>query len=273
MSRIASVFAELHRQGRTALVPYVTAGDPNPAVTLPLLHALVAAGADIIELGVPFSDPMADGPVIQRASERALVHGVSLTDCLDLVRRFRIEDDRTPIVLMGYLNPVEVMGYGQFAARARDAGVDGALIVDLPPEEADDMAAAMTANGVDLIYLVAPTSTPERIQRICERASGFVYYVAVKGVTGAAHLDVAAVAERLDLIRRVTRLPLGVGFGIKDPDTAARMAQIADAVVVGSALVQRIEQAQDQPDQIPARIGAFVGTLRAAIDAVDGSRP
>lgn len=266
MSRIEATFAALHEQGRAALVPYVTAGDPSLAVTLPLMHALVAAGADILELGVPFSDPMADGPVIQRASERALAQGVSLGDCLDLVRRFRERDPRTPIVLMGYLNPVEVMGYAQFAARAQAAGVDGALIVDLPPEEGEDLAAALGARELDLIYLLAPTSTPERIRRICDMASGFVYYVAVKGVTGAAHLDVAAVSHKLDEIRRLTRLPLGVGFGIKDADSAGQVARVADAVIVGSALVARIEQLQDRPEAIPGALAEFLSSLRMALD-------
>lgn len=268
MSRIDGTFAALHEQGRTALVPYVTAGDPSLAVTLPLMHALVAAGADILELGVPFSDPMADGPVIQRASERALAQGVSLGDCLDLVRRFRAENDATPIVLMGYLNPVEVMGYAQFAARAQAAGVDGVLLVDLPPEEGSELVTALRGRELDLIYLLAPTSTPERIRRICDMASGFVYYVAIKGVTGAGYLDVAAVSHKLDQIRRITRLPLGVGFGIKDADTAARMGQIADAVIVGSALVARMEQLQDRPESIPGELAGFLGSLRAALDQI-----
>jgi tryptophan synthase alpha chain len=270
MSRISGTFSQLHHSGRTALVPYVTAGDPSLAVTLPLLHRLVAAGADVIELGVPFSDPMADGPVIQRAGERALAGGVSLGDCLDLVQRFRVDDDRTPVVLMGYLNPIESMGYQRFAARAQAAGVDGVLIVDLPPEEAEELAATLRAQSIDLIYLLAPTSTEERIRRICEIASGFVYYVAVKGVTGASHLDIGAVGRRLDAIRRVTDLPLGVGFGIKDATTAARMAALADAVVVGSALVERIEQLGAQPEAIPEQVGSFLRTLREAIDEVDG---
>ncbi len=206
MSRIEGVFSALHERGKTALIPFVTAGDPNPEATVPLLHAMVDAGADLIELGIPFSDPMADGPVIQRASERALKHGVSLSDCLEMVSQFRQRDQQTPIVFMGYLNPIEVMGYAAFAARAQAAGVDGILIVDAPPEASSELLAALRAQAIDPIYLLAPTSTAERIRMICNTASGFVYYVSIKGVTGASHLDVPAVAEKLDAIRRVTNL-------------------------------------------------------------------
>jgi tryptophan synthase alpha chain len=268
MSRISGVFADLHRQGRTALVPFVTAGDPDLEVTLPLLHAMVEAGADIIELGVPFSDPMADGPVIQRASERALEKGVSLSDCLELVRRFRSRDTRTPVVLMGYLNPVEIMGYEAFAERAQGAGVDGVLIVDLPPEEGHDLLEALRGHTIDPIYLLAPTSTTERIRRLCNSASGFVYYVSIKGVTGASNLDVAAVAEKLDAIRRLTNLPLGVGFGIKDAETAAQVAEYANAVIVGSAVVNRVEALQHRPEQIPGVVAEFLRGLREAMDQV-----
>lgn len=268
MSRIAGMFERLRGQGRTALVPFVTAGDPQPAVTLPLMHAMVAAGADLIELGVPFSDPIADGPVIQRATERALAHGVSLRQVLEMVRAFRATDGTTPVVLMGYLNPIEVMGYAAFAAQARSAGVDGALVVDVPPEEGQDLVTALQAQGLDLVYLLAPTSTADRIGRIGEVASGFVYYVSVKGVTGAGHLDVAEVAERLAPIRERIRLPLGVGFGIKDAQTAAAVARVADAVIVGSALVGRIEQLAATPEAIPGVVAEFLGTLRTAIDAV-----
>ncbi|MBK1701347.1 tryptophan synthase subunit alpha, partial [Thiococcus pfennigii] len=208
MSRIAQRFADLAGQGRTALVPFVTAGDPTPEVTVPLMHALAAAGADLIELGVPFSDPIADGPVIQRATERALAHGVSLRAVLEMVRRFRAEDTRTPVVLMGYLNPIEVMGYAEFAVAARAAGVDGVLVVDVPPEEGHDLVAALRGEGLDLVYLVAPTSGEGRIAKIAAVASGFVYYVSVKGVTGAGHLDVADVAEKLAQIRHHTALPV-----------------------------------------------------------------
>ncbi len=268
MSRIAGVFERLHAAGRTALIPFATAGDPDPAVTVPLMHAMVEAGADIIELGVPFSDPMADGPVIQRASERALAKGVSLADCLGLVREFRTRDDATPVVFMGYLNPIEARGYAEFARRAAEAGVDGLLIVDVPPEEGEDLLAALRAHAIDPIYLLAPTSTPERIRQICEAASGFVYYVSIKGVTGAANLDVAAVSAKLDAIRRVTHLPLGVGFGIKDAQTAAAVAETANAVVVGSAVVSRIEQLQDRPEQSPGAVAEVLGGLRQAMDQV-----
>lgn len=266
MSRITKRFADLETRGRTALVPFVTAGDPEPGVTVPLMRAMVQAGADLIELGVPFSDPMADGPVIQRASERALAHHVSLRDVLDMVRRFREQDSETPVVLMGYLNPIEVMGYGNFADQARAAGVDGALVVDVPPEESHDLVISLRKAGLDLVYLLAPTSTEERIRKIGSVASGFVYYVSVKGVTGAGNLDVDAVAERLDVIRRHIALPVGVGFGIKDPQTAARVAALSDAVIVGSAIVGRMESLADTPERIPEAVSAFLRELRAGID-------
>ncbi|MEK7839870.1 MAG: tryptophan synthase subunit alpha, partial [Pseudomonadota bacterium] len=218
MARIETTFARLKQQGRKALIPYITAGDPLPRITVPLLHALVKAGADIVELGVPFSDPMADGPVIQRATERALVHGVSLRDVLTMVREFRTTDRDTPIVLMGYLNPVEVMGYERFATEAARAGVDGVLLVDLPPEEAGEVTPVLRRHGLDQVFLLAPTSPVERIRRIAGVASGFIYYVSLRGVTGAAHLDIDEVRGRLQAIRGETRLPLGVGFGINDPD-------------------------------------------------------
>ncbi len=268
MSRIEGVFEHLHKQGRTALIPFITAGDPDPKHTVPLMHAMVEAGADIIELGVPFSDPMADGPVIQRASERALVHGVSLSDCMQMVRRFRTQDKHTPVVLMGYLNPIEVMGYEPFAEQAQTAGVDGVLIVDAPPEEGGDLLTAIRRHNVDPIYLLAPTSTSDRIRRICETASGFVYYVSVKGVTGSASLDTDEVATKLDMIRRQTHLPLGVGFGIKDAATAAAVAKSANAVVVGSAIVSRVENNLDNPAAISPEISAFLKELRQAMDKV-----
>ncbi|MBK1694073.1 tryptophan synthase subunit alpha [Chromatium weissei] len=271
MSRIAQRFQQLKQSKRTALIPFVTAGDPQPTVTVPLMHALVAAGADLLELGVPFSDPMADGPVIQRATERALAAGVSLTDVLALVREFRTQDANTPVVLMGYLNPIEVMGYDNFAQQAAAAGVDGALIVDLPPEEGHDLIALMQAQGLDLVYLLAPTSTESRIQRIGSVATGFVYYVSVKGVTGAGHLDTAAVAAQVDAIKALIPLPVGVGFGIKDAETAAQVAAVADAVIVGSALVGRMEALADNSAHIPDALGAFLAGLRLAIDAVDDS--
>lgn len=266
MTRIAQRFAALRARGRPALIPFVTAGDPSPAVTLPLLHTMVAAGADLIELGVPFSDPIADGPVIQRATERALAHRMSLRGVLDLVRAFRGQDAETPLILMGYLNPIEVMGYEAFAAAAKDAGVDGVLVVDVPPEEGETLVAALRGSGIDLIYLLAPTSTEDRIRKIAEVASGFVYYVAVKGVTGAGHLDVDAVAERLAQIRRLVPLPVGVGFGIKDANSARRVAAVADAVIVGSAIVSRVEALQSEPGRILQAVGDFLRELGAGID-------
>ncbi len=268
MSRIKGVFEQLHRAGRTALIPFVTAGDPKPQVTVPLMHAMVEAGADLIELGIPFSDPMADGPVIQRASERALENGVSLSDCMEMVREFRRTDAKTPVVFMGYLNPIEVMGYAAFAARAAEAGVDGVLVVDAPPEEGHDLLEAMRSHAIDPIYLLAPTSTPQLIRSICDSASGFVYYVSIKGVTGAANLDVEAVGEKLDQIRRMSNLPLGVGFGIKDAETAAAMAHLANAVIVGSAVVGRVEQLKDRPEAIPEAVAGFLRGLRQAMDQV-----
>jgi len=272
MSRIQTRFASLREARRTALIPFVTAGDPSLDVTGELLHRMVAAGADLIELGVPFSDPIADGPVIQRATERALANGVSLRDVLALVRRFRERDRETPVVLMGYLNPIEVMGNAAFAQAAQEAGVDGALIVDVPPEESHELVDAMKGQGLDLVYLLAPTSDQVRIAAIAEVASGFVYYVSVKGVTGAGNLDVDGIGSKLDAIRAQIALPVGVGFGIKDAPTAAGVAAVADAVIVGSAIVGRIEAlaGEGRSERIPAEIGAFLGELRAAIDAVDG---
>jgi tryptophan synthase alpha chain len=266
VSRIAARFAALRRQGRTALVPFVTAGDPDPTLTVPLMHAMAGAGADLIELGVPFSDPIADGPVIQRASERALAHHVSLHDVLAIVRRFRQEDPETPVVLMGYLNPIEVMGHSEFARQAQAAGVDGVLIVDVPPEESHELVLTLRNASLDLVYLLAPTSTDDRISKIAAVASGFVYYVSVKGVTGAGHLDAGEVADKLEHIRRHIHLPVGVGFGIKDAETAARVARVADAVIVGSAIVQRIEKLAATPRQIPETVATFLGELRGAID-------
>ncbi|MBK1649601.1 tryptophan synthase subunit alpha [Rhabdochromatium marinum] len=266
VNRIAARFTACREQGRTALIPFITAGDPTPDVTVPLMHQLVASGADLIELGVPFSDPIADGPVIQRATERALAQGMSLRGLLELVRAFRIKDDRTPVVLMGYLNPIEVLGYTEFATAAAEAGVDGLLIVDVPPEEGHELVAALQAQHLDLVYLLAPTSDAGRIERIGAIASGFVYYVSVKGVTGSANLDLPAVTERLSLIRSVIDLPVGVGFGIKDAETARQVAGIADAVIVGSAIVSRIEALADRPAEIPTVVGDFVASLRQAID-------
>ena len=266
MSRLAARFAQLKQQGRVALIPYITAGDPQPVVTVPLMHALVAAGADVLELGVPFSDPMADGPVIQQAAERALKHHVSLQHVLDMVREFRTKDSSTPVVLMGYLNPIEVFGYPAFAQAAAQAGVDGVLTVDLPPEEAEEFVPAVRAQGLDPIFLIAPTSDAERLRRILAVASGFIYYVSLRGVTGAAHLDLTEVRTKVNGIKKQTALPVGVGFGIGTPDDAARVAAFADAVVVGSALVKRIGALAQTPDRIPAEAAAFLASLRAAMD-------
>ena len=267
MSRIADRFASLKAGRRTALVPFVTAGDPSPDATVPVMSAMVAAGADILELGVPFSDPMADGPVIQRAGERALAAGMNFGKVLDIVAEFRKRDDDTPVVLMGYLNPLEAAGYAAAAERAASAGVDGIITVDLPPEEAEEFVREVRARAIDPVFLVSPTSSDERIARICAEASGFVYYVSLKGVTGAATLDIDEVAERMARIRRVTDLPVGVGFGIHDGASAARIARVSDAVVVGSAVVSRVEANAGSPDALPGILGAFIGELRSAMDA------
>ena len=266
MSRIAERFAELKKNRRKALVPFVTAGDPQPDTTVPLLHAMVEAGADILEIGVPFSDPMADGPVIQAACERALAHHVTLHQVLDMVREFRRKDSTTPVILMGYLNPIEVWGYQEFARAAGEAGVDGMLTVDMPPEEAGELTEHLRANGIDAIFLLAPTSGADRIKKVAGTASGFIYYVSFKGVTGANRLDIDAVADKVSEVRQYTDLPLGVGFGIRDPETAAQVAKIADAVVVGSVLVSKVAELADNPESIPAAIASTVAELRAAID-------
>jgi tryptophan synthase alpha chain len=269
MSRIAGRFRDLRSQGRTALIPYITAGDPQPTVTVPLMHALVEAGADLLELGVPFSDPMADGPTIQAACERALVHHVGLHNVLDMVRSFRDRDNDTPVVLMGYLNPIEVMGYDKFAAAAREAGVDGVLTVDLPPEEGHDLVEALKSRQLDPIFLAAPTSSDQRIQKMSASGGGFLYYVSFKGVTGANRLDVQAVKDKLVQIRASTELPVGVGFGIRDAETAAQVAAFSDAVVVGSALVNRIAALADTPDAIVVQAPQVIAEMRAAMDAMD----
>lgn len=266
MNRITRCFQDLSRTGRKALIPYVTAGDPRPELTVPMLHTLVAAGADIIELGVPFSDPMADGPVIQKACERALTHGMSLRGVLSLVREFRQTDSETPLVLMGYLNPIESLGYDAFVAGARDAGVDGVLTVDLPPEEAAELAEPLKTAGIATIFLLAPTSSSERIRHTAELAQGYLYYVSLKGVTGSAAINVAEVAEKLAMIRACTDLPVGVGFGIKDPSTAAAVAQVADAVVVGSALVAKMGELAADPERMRHEIAALVTAMRQAMD-------
>jgi tryptophan synthase alpha chain len=265
MSRIDAVFERQRAAGRTVLIPYVTAGDPSLAATAGIVDALVEAGADIVELGVPFSDPMADGPVIQRASERALAQGVGLGDVLDLVAAFRRRNTTTPIVLMGYANPVEAMGVAAFVERAGVAGVDGVLVVDYPPEEAAEFAALLRAHDVAPIFLIAPTTPEARIERIAALARGYVYYVSLKGVTGAGHLDTRDVARKLDEIRRHVALPVGVGFGIRDAESARAIAAHADAVVIGSRIITEIEHGA--PAEAAWRAGAFLAGIRRALDA------
>lgn len=269
MSRIANTLDALKAQGRTALIPYVTAGFPFADVTPEVMHAMVDAGASIIELGVPFSDPMADGPVIQKAGEKALALGVGTAQVLSMVRQFRQGNQTTPVVLMGYANPVERYdlkhGPDAFIRDAAAAGVDGVLVVDYPPEECEDFAAKLKAHGLDLIFLLAPTSSDERMQQVARVASGYVYYVSLKGVTGAGHLDTAAVGQMLPRIRAQVKIPVGVGFGIRDAATAKAIGAVADAVVIGSKIIQLIE---DQPrDQVAPAAAEFLRGIRAALDA------
>jgi tryptophan synthase alpha chain len=266
LNRIDATFAKLRAAGRTGLVPYVTVGDPSLSQTLPILHALVKAGADVVELGVPFSDPMADGPVIQRASERALAQKVGMKDVLATVAAFRRTDALTPIVLMGYANPIEAMGAATFADRARDAGVDGVLVVDYPPEEAAEFSALLGAREIASIFLLSPTTPESRIIAIARIARGYVYYVSLKGVTGAGHLDTAEVARKLEGIRRHVSLPVGVGFGIRDAASAQAIAAHADAVVIGSRIIQEIESGP--PEAAAARAGAWLAGIRSALDAM-----
>jgi tryptophan synthase alpha chain len=265
MSRIPGRFQSLARDKRKALIPYITAGDPHPSLTVPLMQALVEAGADIIELGVPFSDPMADGPVIQRAGERALKHGVGLSDVLRFVGEFRKSDNATPIVLMGYANPIEAMGVEQFIAAAKAAGVDGVIVVDYPPEECEQFAALAKGAQIDPVFLLAPTSTDKRIQEVARVGSGYLYYVSLRGITGATNIDLGEVAARIPKIRAVTRLPIGVGFGIRDAESARRVAETADAVVIGSRIIQEIEAAG--PDQAVSRVKEWLRPVRKALDA------
>ena len=264
MSRIAAKFSELKSAGRKALIPFITAGDPEPGQTLPLMRALVDGGADIIELGVPFSDPMADGPTIQRASERALAYGVSLRVVLGMVHQFRKTDATTPVVLMGYANPVEAYGAADFARDAKAAGVDGILIVDYPPEECVEFSRLMKEAGLDPIFLLAPTSVEGRFADVAKLGSGYIYYVSLKGVTGSAAIDLDEVARRIPAIRDKVGMPVGVGFGIRDAATAAQIASVADAVVIGSKIIETIEQAP--AGEAPARVTAFLREVRAAMD-------
>ena len=264
MSRIQSTFAALAQQNKKGLIPFITAGDPAPELTVPLMHALVAGGADVIELGVPFSDPSAEGPVIQRACERALEFGVSIRDVIGFVREFRQTNAVTPVVLMGYANPIERMGQQAFIDAMREAGADGAIVVDYPPEECEEFAAAMQAGGLDLIFLLAPTSTEERIAQVAKIGSGFSYYVSLKGVTGAGHIDTEEVAQRIAGIRKHVKLPIGVGFGIRDAATAKAVASVSDAVVIGSRIIQEIE---DTPrDKAIEAVQSFLSGIRTALD-------
>ncbi|RCS58061.1 tryptophan synthase subunit alpha [Parvibium lacunae] len=265
MSKIAHRLASLKAQGRKGLIPFITAGDPHPELTVPLLHALVRGGADVIELGVPFSDPMADGPVIQRASERALAQQVGLKQVFQMVTTFRQTDTETPIVLMGYANPIERMGYEAFTQACVAAQVDGVLTVDYPPEESVALAAQLRSQAIDPIFLLAPTSTPERIAHVAEQGSGYIYYVSLKGITGAGHVDIDAVAARVPVIQEQTRLPVGVGFGIRDGATAKAIGACADAVVIGSRIIQEMEQVG--PAQAVSAVETFLREIRTALDS------
>ena len=265
MNRISATFEKLRAAKRPALIPFVTAGDPTPEVTPAIMGALVRGGADVIELGVPFSDPMADGPVIQRSSDRALKHGVSLRDVLAMVSKFRAENSITPVVLMGYANPVERLGFAPFVSMARAAGVDGVLIVDYPPEESGPWLEALAGSEIDPIFLLSPTSSDARIDRVARVAKGYIYYVSLKGVTGATNIDTSDVEAMVARIRARTRVPVGVGFGIRDPQTARRVGRIADAVVIGSRIVQEI--ADSPPARAAERVEALLAEFRSAIDA------
>ncbi len=268
MSRISACFQQLDEANKVALIPFVTAGDPSRDITVPLMHQMVEAGANMIELGVPFSDPMADGPTIQRASERALQNNISIHDVLAMVQEFRQQDSTTPVILMGYLNPIEVMGYQEFADAAATAGVDGVLTVDMPPEEAQGLLDALKPHEIDPILLLAPTSTEDRIKSVSEVANGFIYYVSMKGITGGSNIVLSEVSAKVAEIRRSTRLPIGIGFGIKDPESAQTMAQVGDAVIVGSVLVNIIESLIDTPDKIGDEITRLLGSMRQAMDLI-----
>jgi tryptophan synthase alpha chain len=270
MSRIENTFAALAAQGRKGLIPFITAGDPEPARTVEYMHALAAGGADVIELGVPFSDPMADGPVIQRSSERALSRGMTLRRVLDDVRTFRKDDTRTPVVLMGYANPIERMGVEAFARAAAEAGVDGVLVVDYPPEESHEFAAQLGRHGLDPIFLLAPTSGEDRIAAVATIARGYVYYVSLKGVTGAGNLDVSSIASKIPAIKSRVSIPVGVGFGIRDAQTAQNVAAHADAVVIGSRIVQLLEEAA--PEGAAQALTEFIAGVRQALDALPGAK-
>ncbi|HEY8606795.1 MAG TPA: tryptophan synthase subunit alpha [Noviherbaspirillum sp.] len=264
MSRIQTTLSSLAAESRKGLIPFITAGDPAPELTVPLMHALVAGGADIIELGVPFSDPMADGPVIQRASERALANGVGLKQVLQFVREFRQSNQATPVVLMGYANPIERMGAATFVDAAAQAGVDGVLVVDYPPEECEEFAGLLAGKSMDLIFLLAPTSTEERIAQVGRIASGYVYYVSLKGVTGSGHLDLEAVGSKIPEIRKHVKVPVGVGFGVRDGETARAIASVSDAVVIGSRIIQELENTPRE--RAVQAVQDFISGIRAALD-------
>ncbi|MEO5861090.1 MAG: tryptophan synthase subunit alpha [Burkholderiales bacterium] len=266
MSRITQTFLRLQEQHKKALIPFITSGDPSPELTAPLMHAMVKAGADVIELGVPFSDPMADGPAIQRSSERAIKQGVGLRQVLGYVAEFRKTDDSSPVVLMGYANPIEHMGYEAFAKTARASGVDGVLVVDYPPDEGGDLFRHLSEQQLDPIFLLAPTSSDARIATVAKLARGYIYYVSLKGVTGAANIDLAEVMARLPRIKALTKLPIGVGFGIRDAATAKSIASIADAVVIGSRIIQEIEQSNAA--NVLTNVGALLSEFRLAMDSL-----
>ena len=270
MSKINNTFQRLRAEGRKALIPFITAGDPDGEITLALMHALVAGGADIIELGVPFSDPMADGPTIQRASERALAAGMTLRKVLAIVRSFRVDNADTPVVLMGYANPIEAMGPDTFVAVAREAGVDGVLVVDYPPEECTRFAATVKTAGLDPIFLLAPTSSEQRFRDVAAAGSGYIYYVSLKGVTGAGTLDFDEIARRMPDIRAAVGMPVGVGFGIRDAESAKRIGAVADAVVIGSRIIEEIERSPR--DAVVANVTAFVRGIRTALDETAGAK-
>ncbi|MCX7089435.1 MAG: tryptophan synthase subunit alpha [Methylococcales bacterium] len=267
MSRLATKFEALAKAGRKALIPFITAGDPHPDFTVSMMHAMVEAGVDVIELGVPFSDPMADGPVIQRASERALAHKMSLRRTLQMAAEFRKTDQQTPVVLMGYLNPIEAMGYEDFANAAQRADIDGVLTVDLPPEEAVECCALLKSRGVDPIFLLAPNSSDERIKMMAAMGSGYIYYVSLKGVTGAGHLNIQDVEAKLQQIKASTSVPIAIGFGVKDAETAKLIAGIGDGAVVGSALISKIEANLDEPERAKDEIIALLTSMRRAMDS------
>jgi len=264
MSRIAATFENLKQNNRKALIPFITAGDPDQEMTILLMHELVNVGADIIELGVPFSDPMADGPTIQRSYERALKHNISLENVLEIVAEFRKTDTETPVVLMGYANPIEAIGRQKFSARAKECGVDGVLVVDYPPEECEEWLESLELNRMDAIFLLSPTTPERRIEQIAKRAKGFVYYVSLKGVTGSAHLDLNEVSNKLVDLRSHISIPIGVGFGIHDSVTARAVSELADAVVVGSRIMKEIEESPRE--KLLINVSDFVGSLRTAID-------